>query len=278
MFDLDDPPRYVLDQAPLRQALVQIRYPLQARLASLAGIGEFQDALGETFDLSENRELNLDAQFSPEGVVGEAHETVTWTFAPVAGPRIILTPSSLTLSVDGVDYRGVEVLESELRASVTILQSTLGISRCDRLGARYLSVAEITKDSEGDWAGWFRPEVIGWAGHKGVLESGVRLNLSMSQTMLDGGTFTDEVDAPYVRAVVRHGVVPAGTTIPGIPEVTTSAASVVLDLDFFVEGRQRLDADILAGQFHQLHADIDRFFAWSLTASGREHFGWSEQA
>jgi uncharacterized protein (TIGR04255 family) len=78
-----------------------------------------------------------------------------------------------------------------------------------------------------------------------------------------------------VQGIIRHGVAPAGSAVPGF-ETQLERDSFLLDLDLFVLGVQPFDPSALHEQFATLHGQIDRFFRWSLTDEGAEHFQLEE--
>jgi uncharacterized protein (TIGR04255 family) len=95
----------------------------------------------------------------------------------------------------------------------------------------------------------------------------------MAQAQLAVNPTGDLADVPTpIGAIVRHGSVPEGTVIPGIPEVRVEAASYLLDLDVFTSSSQEFSPTKLREQFLRLHDQIDRFFYWSLSTEGGAHF------
>ena len=74
---------------------------------------------------------------------------------------------------------------------------------------------------------------------------------------------------------MRHGAVPANTELPGIPPLRIAEPSYFLDLDVYSVGPQPFEPAAILEQFSIFHRQIDRFFYWSLTEEGLEHFGIS---
>jgi uncharacterized protein (TIGR04255 family) len=79
-----------------------------------------------------------------------------------------------------------------------------------------------------------------------------------------------------LEALIRHGLAPGGSVVPGIPPVQLQKDSYVLDLDFFLVTPQPWDADKLRDQFLTIHGQVERFFRWTLTADGDEVVGLQE--
>ena len=123
---------------------------------------------------------------------------------------------------------------------------------------------------------WFRPEVTAWI-HTELLEAGAMLASTITQTQIAApptGGFAG-IPGP-VQAMVRHGLAPAGSSVPGIPPIVVDAPSYLLDLDLYIDTQQPFDVRTLLGQFQALHARIDSFFRWALTPDGAEQFGLTE--
>jgi uncharacterized protein (TIGR04255 family) len=269
LFDLPAPPAYTMSNAPLAQALAQVRYPLIAGFESMHGIAPLQRELIAKFPyMQQERVQELSLVAGPAGPSANAAESVNWHFTDDAGSLIVVGAGSATLSV-GDSYTGVDDFAESFTLLLEAL-ATVGVARCDRLGVRYLSISTDPPTEPRSWRKWFKPELIGWQ-VVNVINEQTSL-LSVSQTQLS--CITDGVPTP-VQGAVRHGAVPPGTGIPGVPPITVEAHSYFLDLDVFTEGPQSFAPKLLVEQFSLFHGEIDRFFYWSLTEMGGEHFGIS---
>lgn len=273
MFEIPDPDPYTLSNAPLVQALAQVRYPLIAAFERLDGIAPLQQQLQRAFPYME-QELVAEVSLvvGPAGPAGAGtSEAVTWKFTDDRGNLVVVGAGSATLSTSGEAYTNVGDFADTFRTMLDGLAS-VGITRCDRVGVRYLSLAPDLPGESRSWRRWFRSEVLGWAGSDVIGQDCVLQ--AMSQVQL-----TQPPVGPFViipgdtQAVVRHGPVPSGTGVPGIPPVSVVANSYLLDLDVFVLGHQPFDPSLLVEQFQLFHNQIDRFFRWSLTEGGVDHFG-----
>jgi uncharacterized protein (TIGR04255 family) len=183
---------------------------------------------------------------------------------------VVVGAGSATLSV-GQNYTNVNDFAAAFQHLLASL-AEVSVSRCDRLGVRYLSLAPDLPGDERAWRRWFRPELLGWVGTNAITADA--LFTSMNQVQLTHGAVGELSGFPAnVEAVVRHGAVPAETMVPGIPPVKVGAPSYLLDLDLFCVGYQPLDPYKLVEQFRSLHSEIDGFFYWSLTEEGGDHFG-----
>jgi uncharacterized protein (TIGR04255 family) len=279
VFDLPPTARYQLTRAPLAQALAQVRYPLQARLGTLTGIASVQERLAARYPyLGQQQIQSVEVQFSPESAPAAAvGADVNFTFTSDDGHAIVVTPGSATLSA-GAQYQGVEDFAERFRELLTVLEETSKMPRCERLGVRYLTVATTPPGDARAWTRWFRPELVGWAGTE-LLTADSTVTSAINQVTFSTRPLGELAKFPVdVQAVIRHGLVPGGSALPGIPPVSVDQESYVLDSDVFVVAPQKWNVDTLSEQFSALHGQIDRFFRWTLTATGEEFFGLEELA
>ena len=276
MFELEEVARYRLDRAPLVQALAQVRFPLIAHLQTIPGVAPLQDRLAELFPYMEQKHVQeIGLLVGPAGLAAsEGQSSITWEFTDDDGRLLVLTAGSATLSI-GAQYAGIDDFAERFCSVLIALGEIEQVRRCDRLGVRYLSLAEQAPGDEQAWARWFRPEVVGWVGC-GIVTSGDLVS-SITQTELAEAVAHRAADAPgEVHALIRNGIVPAGAIVPGVPPTQIEQPSYLLDLDLFVATPQRYDADAVGEQFLALHGEIDRFFRWTLTPEGADHFGLDE--
>lgn len=273
MFRLEVPRRYRLTRAPLAQALVQVRFPLIARLQTPEGIAPVQDRLRSRYPyMAQRQEVALQLVPPPATPGAAVVGGLAWELTDDDGRLVVISTGTATLVV-GSAYEGVEDFTERFLEVLNVLKSEADVPRCDRLGTRYLSVADTVPGAEGGWKAWFRPELTGWVASD-VLDGATRAEVALSQVQLRGASSTTA--GSHVLGSVQHGFVPPGSTIPGLPPVTTSAASYILSIDLAVDVPQPFEPPALRGQFEALHAEIDAFFRWSLAPGGEEHFGLEE--
>ncbi len=275
MFDVSSPVRYRLTRPPLVQALAQVQFPVRARLQTLAAIAPVQERLLPLFPyMSPGQVHQLAVVIGPEGSASTGESASTWNFTDDDGWTLILAPGVATLSVDH-RYQGVEDFSERFKAVLEALSGPGEVSRCTRLGVRFLNVAETPPGDPAGWTAWFRPELVGWIG-RGVLDTGATLVASIMQTQLSARPVGELSGPPVdIQGVVRHGYVPQGTIVPGLPPLEHSG--YLLDVDLYIEGPQPLDSAELGEQFGILHGQIDRFFRWALAPAGEDYFGVEER-
>jgi uncharacterized protein (TIGR04255 family) len=277
MLKVADRPRFRLGRPPLMQALVQVQFPQVARLESLAGIEPVQELLQDQFPYMQQQrvqELSLTVGPAGQGVPEASHSIIT-EFTNDDGWALAIAAGSATLSV-GASYDGVDGFAERLLLVLRALSKGVGVRRCNRLGVRYVDMVEMPSGDEQIWTEWFRPELVGWA-HKELLAEYVTLQGSVTETRLGlelGGALAW---APAgAQTIVRHGFIPAGSILPGLPPRPLSQPSFVLDLDVFVEAGQRWDSEALVEQYRLMHEQIERIFYWSLTEKGAAEFQLQE--
>jgi uncharacterized protein (TIGR04255 family) len=277
MFDLPAVGPYTLANAPLAQALAQVRFPLQARLGTLDGIAVVQEKLsGDYPSLIQEQTQGIELQFSPEGPQASAPTaSVSYTFSSDDGFKIIMTPESATLSVNSA-YKGVADFTLRFEKLVHVLSDNLRIPRCERLGVKFLSTFSIPPGSVKSWARWFKAELVGWVGSD-ILKPDTGLATAITQVAVSAQNEGELVGLPTrLEALIRHGLAPGGSLVPGIPPVQLQNDSYVLDLDFFVVTPQTWNAGKLKDQFVIIHGQVDRFFRWTLSAEGEDMVGLEE--
>ena len=273
LFQIPEAPDYHLKRAPLVQALAQVRFPLVARLETTAGIAPLQDALSEEFPYMEQQtshEVQVVLGPGGSGAVGSP-SSVTWKLTDDLGRAIVIAAGVATLSV-GEGYTNVQDFGDAFGRLITVLHSVVQVPRCDRLGVRYLSVAPETPGKDRSWNRWFSSELISWPGSDVIPAGTLKSTITQTELTYDPVGDLSELSST-IQAHIRHGAVPAGSTVPGIPPIEISAPSFLMDLDLFVAHPQPFVTDGLLQQFHSLHNQIDRFFYWTLTSDGRDHFG-----
>jgi uncharacterized protein (TIGR04255 family) len=273
MFRHDAAPRYRLSRAPLIQALVEVRFPVRAGLAAMEGIAPVQQQLSVFFPYLKQQQLQQVPLVAVPGVPSaEAQSSLVWRFEDDIGWSLALAPGSATLSI-GPQYREFREFSERLDVVLRALGSSAGVVRADRLGVRHLNIAEVPPDDEHAWRRWFRPELTGWSGTS-ILDGSTRLITSLTQTQIAAPPVGELSGPPVdVQALVRHGVIPAGTIIPGAVPVQPQRVTYLIDIDVFVEAPQPFDTKELSRQVTVFHDQIDRFFYWAVTDEGAEHFG-----
>lgn len=274
MFELTAPPRYRLERAPLAQALAQVRFPLVAHLGTIAGIAPLQERIKHLFPFMEAQYTHqLSFVIGPGGSATDDQQNTQWHFTSDRGDLLVVDAGSATLSA-GDNYEGVEKFADIFKQVLAELADVESIRRCDRVGVRYLSLAEQPPGDDRAWTRWFRPELTGWVGSPVVQATSVRS--AITQVELVSVAVPGLPPIGEAHAIVRHGVVPGSTAMPGVPPVVAKQLSYVLDFDLFVAAPHVFDVELINQEFLALHSQIDRFFRWTLSDEGEQYFGVQE--
>lgn len=282
VFNVPEVGRFRLMRAPLAQALVQVTFPLVGRFQTLAGVAPLQEELADELPYME-QEQGTQFTFAINNVPvpsPQPESTITWKFSDDSGSTLAVAPGNVILSV-GSNYQGVDDFAQRLSHVLTALVKTAQLRRCDRLGVRYVDVIVVGQDDPKGWTRWLRPELTGWAGD-GILGDKTTLQSQLAQTQLSAPLPESGPNSSLtMQALVRHGLLPAGSAIPGLSptglqSTTLQQLSYILDLDLSIQQYQLFNVQDLIDQFRTLHAQIDAFFRWSLTDEGAQHFGLEE--
>jgi|ERR1017187_6668817 uncharacterized protein (TIGR04255 family) len=273
LFRLDAAPKYRLARPPLNQAFVEVRFPVQAGLATMEGIAPLQQQLSTFFPYLRHQQVQqVSLLVSPGAPANAETQTAhTWRFEDDAGWTLVLAPDSAVLSI-GPQYSEFREFSDRFRAALSALGASAGVPRANRLGVRYLNIAEIPPGDERAWQRWFRPELTGWSGTDLIGDS--KLITSLTQTQLAAPPVGELSGPPVdVQAIVRHGVIPGSTIVPGAVPAQPQLPSYLIDLDVFVDAPQPFDPEELSRQVTVFHDQIDRFFYWAMTDDGAAYFG-----
>ncbi len=274
MFGLDPAPSYHLARPPIVEALGQVRFPVLARLNSLDGIAPVQDRLERIFPYMKLEQVQQVSLFvgASGSSGGENRAIQTWRFTDDSGWSVIIAPDRATLSADQ-RYEGFSQFADHFYPVLAALAEGAGVSRAERLGLRYLNVAEIPLNDKGAWRQWFRPELVGWSDSEAVADT-TRLLTSITQTHLSAAPVGELSGPPVdIQALIRNGLIPAETMIPGSQPRQPHHPAYLLDIDLFIDAPQTFDVEELSRQMTMLHDQIDRFFFWAVAEEGARYFG-----
>jgi uncharacterized protein (TIGR04255 family) len=240
----------------------------------MGGIAPVQQRLQHLFPYLEQQQQQFVSLLLPAGLpaTAGAQTTPSWKFEDDNGWSLTITPSKVVLSI-GSEYRNFREFSERFDALLDALGQQAYVSRADRLGVRYINVAEVPPDDDFAWSRWFRPELTGWTG-SGLLGDSTRVITGLTQTQLATAPVGDLSGLPVdVQAVIRHGLIPANTTIQGAAPIQLQRPAYIIDIDVFEEAPQRYDPKELSRQVTLFHDQIDRFFFWAMTDEGANYFG-----
>lgn len=240
----------------------------------MEGVAPVQEQLGKVFPYMNQQQVQqVSLLVGPAGpAAAESQVAQTSRFDDDEGWWLVLAPDSATLGV-GPFYGELAEFSERFRTVLKVLAEGAGASRGNRLGVRYLNIAEVPPGDDAAWYHWFRPELTGWSSTD-VIGDKTRLIMSITQTQL-AALPVGEPSGPLVdiQAIVRHGLIPVNTMVPGVLPAQPGNPAFLLDLDLFVDAPQLFDPDELSRQVTMLHDQIDRFFFWAVAPQGATYFG-----
>jgi uncharacterized protein (TIGR04255 family) len=274
MFGLEPAPKYRLSRSPLAQAFGQVRFPIRAQLQSLEGVAPVQERIEHLFPyLNAQQMQQVSLLVGPAGPAAAGGQvSKSWRFNDDAGWSLVLSADTATLAV-GPEYGEFAEFSDRFEAVLSALGEGAGVTRANRLGVRYVNIAEVPPTEPDAWRSWFRPELTGWS-VTNVVAEGTNLLTSITQTQLAAPPRGELAGPPVdIQAMVRHGFIPANTMVPGVLPRQPQSAAYLLDIDLFVDAPQAFDAEELSRQLTMLHEQIDRFFYWSIAPDGEDYFG-----
>ena len=243
-------PHEHLPHAPLQTMLGQVQFPLTSRVADLARLAPFQEAIAEAFPQMVQEQL-LTINFGPEGVRSPG-ATPTMRFISADGAwNVALTPSMLTLEATALRYSGYADFRERFQQVWEAAREHLSLTRRTQIGLRYIN--HIQKElSASEWGEWIRSEILGV---QALPEAGDRVQTSMSDVRF---ALNDGLLA------FKHGIVQAG------PDGNWG---YLLDFDYFSQQPvEDASTDEVLARFDAFHDEIYAFFRWTVTERSLKEF------
>jgi uncharacterized protein (TIGR04255 family) len=184
-------PRVIFERSPLKIVVTQVRYPPIFALEQPAGVASIQEAIRDEYPVAEGRRQTV--SLDPEGIGSPGAQLGPWRFVSEDGNWVFaVAPDFIGLETRA--YRRFEEFEQRAARVLDLVTSALRVSRCLRLGLRYVNEIEHPKAVRvSDWKRFLREELLGIAGGD-LLADRVTQALQQIQVDLDGGKLT-----------IRHG-------------------------------------------------------------------------
>ena len=191
------------------QAFGQVKFSARAKLATMEGVAPVQDHLDSVFPfMSPQQVQQVNLLLGPAGASAAGSPAAqVWQFDDGAGWSLSLSADTATLSV-GPGYGEFSEFSDRFRVALAALAEGAGVPRTDRLGIRYVNIAEVPPGDGVAWRTWFRPELTGWPATDTVAD-GTHLLTTITQSQLTAPA-VGELAGPEadIQAVVRHGWCP----------------------------------------------------------------------
>ncbi len=243
----------VFPNPPLKVMLGQLRFPPVLRIADLASLVPFQDAIRHQFP-SFRQEQQLSFMLGPQGPQGASAQQAYRFITADAAWSILLTPDAVTLEADvAAGYTSYDQFVERFRLVWDAIVTHFAPRQVMRQGLRYVDHIEGDRSAP-EWASVINGELLGPL----VNRFGAAISQAVSELRL---TRDDGV------LVFKHGVLPLG---PG------ASMGYLLDFDYVTEeASDDASVEAVMTRFDAYHEALYRLFRWCVTDEALEAFrGW----
>ena len=240
----------VFRSPPLKAMLGQVRFPTVLRIADLASLVPFQEAIRDAFPTF-RQEQQLSFVLGPQGPQGATAQQAFRFVTEDRGWSIILTPDTLTLEADvAVRYTSYDEFAERFRLAWETILVHYQPRQVIRQGLRYVDHLEGDR-SAAEWAELINPDLLGPL----IERFGSEVTQSASELRL---VLADGV------LVFKHGMLPLG------PD---GKMGYLLDFDYFTEEpSDDASLDAVTRRFDAYHERLYGFFRWCVTDTALEAF------
>ncbi|WP_374660108.1 TIGR04255 family protein [Phenylobacterium sp.] len=255
----DAPDEAPLSRAPLERVVMQVRFSSVLRIEQRDGIAVFQDQVRANYPLFEQitaQQLRIDLAGGPPGVP-QVITTTAWQFED-AGRTLRLTLGAESATFEALKYEGRSDFLARWIEILARLQAIYSPGLSVRTGARYINrfhgeaLAQLTELVKPNFVGVAQPELREHVSHA----------LSEAALKVDEG-----------HAMLRWGILEAGSTIdPNLLE-QISVPSWILDIDVFAQEQTAFDVARLAETFEGLATRAYALFRYAMNDSALSYFG-----
>jgi uncharacterized protein (TIGR04255 family) len=239
-----------LENPPLKAMLGQVRFPSILKVADLAAVAPFQEAVRDDFpEFAQEQQVSV--VIGPEGpqqpVAGRSYR-----FATSDGTwSVVLAPDSMTVEAGPGQYTSYQAFRQRFASVWEAVVTQFGPTRIIYQGLRYID--HIEREFEGpEWAKLINRELLG----------------GLAGEHLSGGLLHSVTDMRFQRPdgllFFKHGITRAG------PE---NSIGYLLDFDYFTqEPTEDLEVESLMQRFDTFHELLYAFFRWCVTDEAIQEF------
>jgi uncharacterized protein (TIGR04255 family) len=231
-----------LDNAPLKVALAQVRFPTVLAIERPAEVSSFQECLGEAYELAERQLTQHVRVFVGEKILDAPQPPVAeplFRFVDREHGRWVALSSS-SLGFEASTYQKFEDFASEFRRVLSHLVDLFRPKTQTRLGLRYINEIIDGRLAAKDFTALIASPLVSPIGP----ELGTDVESSLNEIRFR---------QPDGRLVLRHGLVNEDTYL--------------LDFDYFNENEVPFDLEHILAQTQDYHSVIESLFVWSLSPS-----------
>lgn len=240
-FSLPRKPLPHLGSAPLKLAIVQVRYRPILAIEQAARVADFEEALGPSYELEDTQKAqSLIVFFGPPGLEQApqqptAGETI-WRFRRKDDGWLVALSSS-SLGFEASEYGVFNEFLAEFVRVIGILENRFNPKAQTRFGMRYVNEVEDEAVVPGRFEEFLNPALVSAVGR----ELGADLLSSLSDLRFS------QPDGVFA---LRHGLIRPN--------------AYLLDYDYFVEEERPFDQHEVRRTAAAYHDVIESMFAWSL--------------
>jgi len=233
----------VFPNPPLKAMLGQVRFPTVLRIADIASLVPFQEAIRQEFPtFREEQQLSL--VVGPQGPqTPQIQKAYRFTTADNAW-SILLTPDAVTLEADvSAGYTSYDEFVQRFRPVWEAILTYFAPSQVVRQGLRYVDHIEGQRAAP-EWRAIVNTELLG-----PIVETfGDEITQSASELRLA---------KPDGVLLFKHGILPLGpAATPGY----------LLDFDYFTEEPDNdISLEAVMSRFDSYHAMVYDMFRWCVT-------------
>jgi len=229
-----------LEDAPLKLAIVQVRYRPILAVEQAAHVADFQEGLGPAYELLDSQKAHtLTVYFAPGGMEPPAQpvgETI-WRFQRKDNNWLVALSSS-SLGFEAPEYSVFNEFFAEFARVLGVLEERFHPSTQTRLGMRYVNEIEDGNLVADGLRGFLNPALAGPVGSE--LGTDLLSSLSDLRFRQPDGVFA-----------LRHGLI--------------RPDAYLLDFDYFTEEEHAFDRQNIRRTAASFHDVIESAFVWSLS-------------
>lgn len=250
-FGPDIPPveREVFAKPPIKAMLGQVRFPPVLRIADMASLAPFQDAIRKQFP-----DFTPEQQFSfilaPDG---PQHVTASQAYrfrSPDHAWSVLLGIEALTIEADpSIRYTSYDEFADHFRRVWAAVIDHFEPTEITRQGLRYTDHIEGDRPAS-EWRAYINEDLLGPL--VGAFGEGVAQSVSELRFRREDGVL-----------VFKHGMLPAG------PD---QAMGYLLDFDYFIEQPGDVGVESIMDRFDAYHQVLYSFFRWCVTDEALKEF------
>lgn len=239
----------VFPTPPIKAMLGQVRFPPVLRIADMASLAPFQEAIRQDFpDFAPEQQFSF--MLGPDGPQTATASQAYRFSSPDHAWSVLLATEALTIEADpSIRYTSYDEFAEHFRRVWAAVIEHFAPSQVTRQGLRYTDHIEGDRPAS-DWRAYINEDLLGPL--VGAFAEGVAQSMSELRFAREDGVL-----------VFKHGMMPAGPR---------QAMGYLLDFDYFIEQAIGVDVDSITDRFNAYHGVLYSFFRWCVTEHALKEF------